>query len=266
MKTLYCIRDWDSIYENHESRKRKHLEWIPVKNKHDGLGFRRMVKQKNRCELFSAFILLVQLASKTPVRGQLSEDSAGNLPLSADDAADKTGFPADIFEKAFSFFSGPENSKSWIIAKNGQSADIPADRADVSAASAASPGLNRIEGKGIEENRREEKATPIFPENLTGDEFLKAWGKWIIHRQEIKKKLTPSQIEEQLKWLSGIGVDRAIKCILFTVKMGWQGLREEEVKNTSGSRFGPLPQFTPEALIKQAEALKNHVEGMENGH
>ncbi len=56
--------------------------------------------------------------------------------------------------------------------------------------------------------------------------FLDAWGKWVQFRREMKKKLTPSMIAEQFKEFAAIGETRTVAMILFTIKMGWQGLRE----------------------------------------
>ena len=59
MHTIYRIKDWESLYETAETRKLENLRWAAIPNKHDGLGFRRVAQQRNRTELFAAWVLLV---------------------------------------------------------------------------------------------------------------------------------------------------------------------------------------------------------------
>lgn len=141
---LYRIVNWEDTYETGESRKLKTLLWVPVPNKHDGLGFKRMAMQRNRCELFAAWMLFVQLASKgrPEQRGTLARDG---LPLEVEDMALMTGFPRDVFERALIFFSEPK--VGWLTtdapggtsalsasppAQAGDSPDKPAQSPDAS--------------------------------------------------------------------------------------------------------------------------------------
>src|SRR4051812_20432981 len=97
--SLYRIRDWESIYETAETRKLENLRWVPVPNKHDGLGFRRIAQHRSRSDLLAAWLLIVQVASKGR-RGQRGSLSRDNRPLNAEDLALMTGFPAPMFEQA----------------------------------------------------------------------------------------------------------------------------------------------------------------------
>lgn len=64
---------------------------------------------------------------------------------------------------------------------------------------------------------------PEYPYNT--DKFISAWGKWIDYRKEIKKKLAPSTIKSQFKFLAGLGSeDIAIQSIENSIKNGWSGL------------------------------------------
>lgn len=149
MATLYRIRDWNIHYETHETRKLKNLRWIPMPNKHDGLTFKKIASRKDRCEIFTAWILMLQIASKCPVRGQLSADSPGNLPLSPGDMGLKTGFPGEIFEKALQALSdGPD---SWILKENANTVESPETSGELPGVppktSAVLNGREGIEGK-----------------------------------------------------------------------------------------------------------------------
>ena len=109
---LYRIKDWDEVYENHETRKLDNLRWIPSPNQHDGLGFRRMASQPDAADLLAAWTLIVQVSSKGPrrKRGSLERD---NLPLTPGDLGMMTGFPEKIFIRAFAFFSDPK--QAWLV-------------------------------------------------------------------------------------------------------------------------------------------------------
>jgi hypothetical protein len=120
---IYRIANWQK-FETYETRKLENLTWVPTPNKHDGLGFRKMSMQLNRCDLFSGWNLIFQVASKTKpkeMRGWLVRDGRGLTP---DDLAIMTGFPAQIFTSAFDFFSSPEIG--WLILETPKTGDNPA--------------------------------------------------------------------------------------------------------------------------------------------
>lgn len=156
MATLYRIRDWNDNFETHETRKLKSLDWTRLPNKQDGLGFRRIAAHPRRVELFCAWTLIVQVASKSPrdQRGQLIRD---NLPLSPGDLSVITGFPEEIFEVAFSFFSEP--NVGWLVASElfNTNSEIPKSPGNLP----LSPGIHPDER---EERRGEEiRNTPPTP-------------------------------------------------------------------------------------------------------
>jgi hypothetical protein len=124
-RKIYRIVGWNETYETAESRKLKHLFWVPVPNKHDGLGFRRLAMQRENCQLLAAWVLMVQLASRGPPerRGWLMRDGK---PLDAEEMGLMTGFPASIFERALEFFS--QTKIGWIVQDS--PADKPASPAD----------------------------------------------------------------------------------------------------------------------------------------
>lgn len=107
--TLYKIRDWDKLYETHETRKLVNLRWVPVQNNFDSLGLKRILKNKDAISIFAAWILLLEIASKCTPRGTLARDG---IPLSPEDAGDITGFPGDMFKTAINVLSSKEIG--WI--------------------------------------------------------------------------------------------------------------------------------------------------------
>lgn len=154
------INNWNEIYETHETRKLKQLRWVPIQNKHDGSGYRRIAAHKRNCEIFTAWILMLELASKNKERGI--------LPQSPEDMAFKTGYPKEIFELAISVLSQPDIDwikNSDIALKSTTSGDSPAIRQNTS------PELNRIE-----ENRREKKKDRAVPAHPLFSQIIKRFG------------------------------------------------------------------------------------------
>ena len=101
----YRVKNWDAYYEKAQTRRCIKASWVAISNKHDGKGFRRVAKHERNVELFAAWILIIQVASKMPQRGLLVDDDG---PLNADDLADKTGFPSEIFHLAFTVLVEPK--------------------------------------------------------------------------------------------------------------------------------------------------------------
>jgi hypothetical protein len=147
---VYRIKDWETLYETAETRKLENLRWVPLPNKHDGLGFRRLALQKNRSELLASWVLMLQVASKAKRghRGALMRDGRG---LDHEDLALMTGFSAQAFEQALIFFS--DARQGWLVLEGVVNQPPPAPPAESPATPADSPattGESPAEGKGME--------------------------------------------------------------------------------------------------------------------
>lgn len=109
---LYIVRDWGDHFEIAESLARKSLRWLATPTKHDGIGYRRMMAQRDGPALFGAWNAIIQTAAKAGkkgVRGRLERD--GN-PLDAESIALMTSFPVHVIERALTFFSDPK--QGWL--------------------------------------------------------------------------------------------------------------------------------------------------------
>lgn len=95
--TTYRIRNWGEHFEKAQTRACKVVSWVPFPNKHDGKGYRRIMRLKDGAAIYGAWVLIVQVASKCKVRGVLADDDG---PLSAKDISDKTGLPEKLVENA----------------------------------------------------------------------------------------------------------------------------------------------------------------------
>lgn len=110
--TLYQIKDWQKFYEASDNRKTDGpLSWVAIRTKTDGLGFRRVVAQKNRSDLLSAWYLMVGLAAKQP-RAERGKLARNGVPLTPADMEMMTGWPAKVFTDALAFFSS--HAQQWL--------------------------------------------------------------------------------------------------------------------------------------------------------
>lgn len=124
-QTTYRIRDWNVHFETSESRKRKSpLAWIGVPTKHDGRGFNRLKRHSDWPAVYGAWVLIVAIAAKCPVRGTLA-DSDG--PFKAVDISDKVGLPEELVQRCLDLLSSDNDGISWIEATPADSAGAPAD-------------------------------------------------------------------------------------------------------------------------------------------
>lgn len=144
----YRIKDWYKLYETHDTKKLKRMTWVPIPNKHDGEGYRTIIEHERGPEIFAAWILLLQVASKCEPRGELI--NRGNEPITALSMSKKTGMPGDCFTLAFKVLE----EINWL--EIFESPGIPGDCGRLA-------GTNGIEGTGRELGISLSKQTPASP-------------------------------------------------------------------------------------------------------
>jgi hypothetical protein len=240
MIKLYCIRDWDTIYETAETRKLENLRWVATPNKHDGLGYRRITSQKNACELFAAWNLLIQIASKgrKGCRGKLIRDGR---PMDSADMALVTGFPKSIFDRALEFFSNP--TQGWLV--DGDKAKSPGWAGD----SAGEAGFVPAEGKGME-RREGREDPPTAPAGELSAEIPSVTE--VIRSSMATNKAIPeaycqryhARNNEQHRWI------RNGKLIKWEMELGrfWEADRESWLSSERGAKQPSKPLTDKEIL------------------
>ncbi len=240
----YRIRDWDTLFENSRSRSYKKLDWVPIPNRHDGKGFRRLIAYENGPALFAAWVLIVQVGSKCPQRGVLADEDG---PLDADDLSLKTGCPADVFAEAFRVLCLPKIG--WLeVEEIGAESQLPdsslTDAVSMPTIAVSLVPLNRIEEKeekriteaadaaavvgAVKKSKAVRKTTEpiVIPVELDKPEFRTAWHQWREHRSQLKKSMTALAESKALEKLVPIGMERAVAAINHSIANGWQGIFE----------------------------------------
>jgi len=245
VKPTYLIKNWDRDFENHESRKIRKTRWVSVPNKHDGKTYKRIARHPRANDLFCAWSLIVQVASKMPVRGVLADDDG---PLDADDLADQTSFEVEIFELAFEVLVQPRfgwldvmtNGMSVVPAATSEPGDLgplPGEEPLPAGNEAPAPGdyggqrpLLGAESPGAT------KSTYDLPFN--GEEFRREWSDYEKHRAQMKKKLTPIARHRLFKQFEGWGEVRTVAALRYSMADGrtWQGVFEPRIPGAAPQR------------------------------
>jgi len=106
---IYRIKDWNEHFEVAQGRICAKMTWVAFPNRHDGKGFRRIARHPRSIELFTAWVLIVQVASKQKTRGLLADEAGALTP---EDLADSTLYPEEIFKLAFDVLS--QTKIGWL--------------------------------------------------------------------------------------------------------------------------------------------------------
>lgn len=146
--TLYKIKDWDRLYENHQTRLLKRMVWVPVRNQMDNEGYLTLVDHPDGPSHFAAWIAILEVASRCRERGILSRaDGSAHNPRSL---AIITRLPAGLFEEALPRLV----SIGWMTENKAHGA-LPQESRAEPQESCGNPahegkGIEGIEGKGTE--------------------------------------------------------------------------------------------------------------------
>lgn len=169
---MYKICNWNTVFENNRSRGIDVLNWVAIPNKHDGEGFSTVMAHKDSAEIFAAWILMVQLASRAHrVRrdGTLVRPDGTPMPLSA--MAVKTRAPESWFKKAVPVLM----QVGWIEQVGEQASDER--QAGVTQASPdcqeTDTRVPRREGEGTEKEGKKTLVRPCLSEVV---EYVKSMG------------------------------------------------------------------------------------------
>lgn len=237
---LYKIRDWNDLYENNRSRTVKDLSWVAIPNKHDGENFTLIMAHKDGAKIFSAFVLMVQVASKCSPRGTLIKDNG--TPHTVSSLSAKCRCPDSWFEIAFDYL---EKSTDWLEIETLADGCQETDR--MLTGNCHPTDEERKEGIEKKEGNASNAASKVVievPENLKTTEFKCAWEMWLEHLRQKKHKPTDIAKGMQLKKLGLMGLGRAIAAINFSIQQSYQGIYEPSLPNgqapksdTVGGRF-----------------------------
>lgn len=167
----YRIKDWDARYENNRTRDLKHMAWVPVPNSQDGDGYTELVCRKNGPQLFGAWIVILQVASKCNPRGTLVRDNG--IPHDAASISRMTRFPVDLVQETLKLLAS--EAVDWLECdETPMNTQIPHPPAGLSHPPAGIPHPTAQEGKeGTEQKEGRECGASPLPESFEG--IVVAW-------------------------------------------------------------------------------------------
>ena len=224
---LYRIANWAARFENNRTRELKQLAWVPIPNSHDGDGYTSLVCREGGPELYGAWIVILQVASKCRTllrdgaggRGTLLRDSG--KPHDADSLSRMTRFPVVTIEKALLALSAPD--VAWLeVIEPEANETFPQDGAGMSQAHAVmSQATDEERKKGMERTEgKEGPAKWTEPRVLIG--FLNE--KTGRHFRETSENLTiiRARLDE-----AGVSIE-GVKQMIERQCIRWKGTDQEE--------------------------------------
>lgn len=102
------IVDWADNFTNSDSRKVKHLSWLPIPTK-EGEHYCAMMCESNGAEIYGVWIALVIMASKCPVRGRLIK--ANGEPHDFRSISQRTRISERILKRCIEWL---DNETDWV--------------------------------------------------------------------------------------------------------------------------------------------------------
>ena len=155
---LYSIRRWNDLFENNRSRTVKALAWVAIPNKHDGEHFTAIMQHPDGAAIFSAWVLMLQVASKTTPRGTLQRGDG--TPHTDRSLSAKCRCPASWFTSALAYL---EQNTDWLDVKDVAAGCQRPDSVLTASCHPTDEEGKGIEGKGIEKEGSESPPTPPTP-------------------------------------------------------------------------------------------------------
>ena len=113
---IYQIKDWDEHFENNRSRQVDKCNFVCIPNKQSGMGFSRVLAEKDGLAIYGAWHLITGACSqqKPPRNGWLTDTGKPDgLPWTEDDLAVKFRRDAKDFKRALDVLCSAK--VGWII-------------------------------------------------------------------------------------------------------------------------------------------------------
>lgn len=107
------INNWDEFFENSQSKRWDNIRWVPIPNK-QGLGYKKIMQQKNGAEIFGCWIAIIECASRQNPRGIIN--------MSINDLALETMINVAILTKSIDYL---QTALMWLIVHSEQNQSIP---------------------------------------------------------------------------------------------------------------------------------------------
>lgn len=230
MTKLYSIRDWQTHFECAQSKKvTGPLSWFPMPTKHDGLSFRRIMARTDGPTIYTAWVLLLAVAAKCPVRGRLADTDG---PLTPADLELKTGCKSGVFEAALNVLASKEIG--WVLVAEWESngSKLPLqDRTEQDKDCCAVSAELGDQASAVSEF--------VFPVAGRGS------GEWTLPQSKLTEYVTAypsldvkSEMRKAVQWCIDNPRNRKTASGMFRFLTGWLN----RIQNRGGRASGPIEE------------------------
>lgn len=187
------VTDWDRLYETHQTRRLKHLQWVPVPNRMDGDGYVELTDHQDGMAHLGCWLAILEIASRCSPRGVLAR---GPRAIDAHDArsiARIARATVQMMESAIARLV----EIGWLEQINAEESTIAriqhgTARDDVQ----MTRGNRALDTRRMEGNGREGKDTPPTPSVENRDAVISGWDEFVSSYPEPKR---------------GVGVERGCR-------------------------------------------------------
>lgn len=277
----YRIVGWLENFENNRTKELRSMQWVPMPTKHDGDGYTEFMDHPDGAAHFGAWCAMVQVAAKCDPRGTLLRDARNGVRLGhdAESLARIVRIPAAIMRAAMDralsigWLEAISPETGELVESSQLPAGLPHEPAAMGGRVSHEPAaLVRAEARGRDKEEKTGKtgqdtprravtgardaATMPLPQQLDSPRFRQVLGEWFDYRKVPKNggPWTDKTLELNLReWAEDWGPERAIAAIYFTMKKGWQGIKEPDARDRQVSN--PPVQF-PERKNAAAEFME----------
>ena len=147
MGKLYSIRNWSDTFENNRSRAVDKLQWVCLPNRHDGESYSYIMAHENGAQIYTAWILMLQVASKgskaenrgTLIRGNGKPHTATTLSV-------VTRAPEQWFEMAIAFLL---EETDWLEVQEFTEGELGERQANVSQVPSETSGERQVGDESV---------------------------------------------------------------------------------------------------------------------
>ena len=147
------IKDYERVFSVSQSKRVKNPSWFPMTNRYDSAGVLDLLEESNGIETLGVWLLMLQLVSTLPHKGQFLNES--NKPISLKRIAQRLRIPVKKMELAV------ENllSVEWL---EYQTLESDVDNQELDNSEHAPSTLRADSEHSMRQKRREEKKEDII--------------------------------------------------------------------------------------------------------
>lgn len=108
----FTVIDWENNFENSQSKRWENIRWVPIPNK-QGIGYKKIMQQKNGAEIFGCWIAIVECASRQKPRGVID--------MTIDDLSLETMINVTTLAKSIDYIT----TLGWLRVDSEQTQSLP---------------------------------------------------------------------------------------------------------------------------------------------